>query len=177
MVYETRDRTKKTTHKTTHKTTDEKTQSLNTIKVRRHCLYGYSAIPTRLGKIKKCNDILLSPITRGYPRIFPDGHLLIMNIKENNISNKSMSPKNNLFQMQNETKIEWLSRISKYHPFLEIKISSDDSDFYPSFHLKAICVFKEYSDDTMGCVQLFNMDIPLSITFYHPEQITIRVIQ
>jgi hypothetical protein len=179
MVYETRNKTKKNSHKANN----VKEKLLNVIKVRRHCSYGYSAVPTRLGKFRKSNNIISSPITLKYSRIFPDGHLLIMDIKENNISTQSISTQNNIdhnsdvHQIQGETKIEWLSRISKYQPILEIKITGDNSDFYPFFHLKAIRVFKEYSDDVTGCVQLFNADTPLSITFYHPDEITIRVIQ
>ena len=140
---------------------------IRSIKVRKHKSYGYSAIPTRIGKnAKHIDNNQSSPIIDKYKRIFPDGHLGIMDIKENNPLQAS----------EYKNKIEWLVRISKYHPTLEIKISGDNNDFFPSFQLKAVRVFKEYSDDTMGCVQLFNNDKPLSVTFYHPDQLLITVI-
>lgn len=190
MVYHTRGKIYKklyNTNQTCNEIGYAQVKSLRPIKIRKHSSYGYSCVPTRLGKnkrsIKSSDHVISSPITLESSRIFPDGHLLIMDIKENHISTISAYEKNNtdciskLSQMENESKIEWLSRISKYHPFLKIKIPGDNSEFYPSFHLKAIRVFKEHRDDTIGCVQLFNMDSPLSITFYHPSQITIRVIQ
>lgn len=147
------------------------------IKVRKHKSYGYSAIPTRIGKTAKhVENNQSSPIIDKYKRIFPDGHLGIMDIKENNPLQAQVTKTEYLLRSQNESIIEWLVRISKYHPTLEIKINGDNNDFFPSFQLKAVRVFKEYSDDTIGCVQLFNNEKPLSVTFYHPDQLLITVI-
>lgn len=149
----------------------------NFIKIRRHTSYGYCSVPTRKVKIsKKLNDKISSPITEKYPRIFPDGHLEVMNIKENNDQYEQSTPQKPLLRNVNESKIEWLARISKNHPTLEIKITGDNNDFFPSFQLKAIRVFKEYPDDIMGCIQLFNNQKPLSVTFYSPEQLMIKLI-
>jgi len=146
------------------------------IKFRKHQLYGYCAVPTRIGEIQKHFHNHRSPITQKYQRIFPDGHLGVMDIKENNPRPIQSTTTEHLLRTDNESTIEWLARISKYHPTLEIKITGDDNDFFPSFQLKAVRVFKEYADDIMGCVQLFNNEKPLSVTFYSPSQVIIRVV-